>query len=240
MRCYGLPRPSPAYRREEPSLRFFREGSCFLGPKVSSFKRSERQASARANNRAGEWRLRRGPGGPCGRVGVRPRKNKFLSPRLGGSYQLGAERIPLDSAVANGSTLAMLGEFAGKRCLLLGDAHPDTVVDSMKKLGTSESKPMKLDAIKMAHRGSMGNTTPELLGLVACKHFLVSTTDAAFNDPDRETIDTITDQADPDVEIVFSYLCETTKSWSNTKDLAKRSYGAIYSKADGAGVVINL
>jgi len=170
------------------------------------------------------------------------RTQRRLVPKglLGGSYQLGDQRIRLDSAVANGSSLAMLAEFGGKCCLLLGDAHPDAVVESLKKLGASKAKPRRLDAIKVAHHGSRGNTTPELLEVVACKRFLVSTNGDVFGHPDREALDAIVDQAGPGVELVFNYLSDTTRPWSDQTDQAKRHYRAVYPQTDGVGAVVEL
>lgn len=159
---------------------------------------------------------------------------------LGGSYQIGDERIPLDSAVANGSSLAMLAEFGGKRCLLLGDAHPDAIIQSLKRLGASKEHPMHLDAIKVSHHGSRGNTTPELLELVACKRFLISTSGAVFNHPDQETINTIINNAGPSVELVFNYLTDTTRPWSNIDDQKRRVYSIVYPEAEGEGVLVVL
>ncbi len=170
------------------------------------------------------------------------RTQRRLVPKglLGGSYQLGDQRVPLDSAVANGSSLAMLAELDGKRCLLLGDAHPDAVVESLRKLGASESAPMKLDAIKIAHHGSRGNTTPELLGLVACRRFLVSTSGDVFGHPDPEAIDAIIDTAGAGVEIAFNYLSDTTKRWADPADQRLRHYTAVYPATEGIGAVVEL
>lgn len=170
------------------------------------------------------------------------RSQRRLIPKglLGGSYQLGNERIALDSAVANGSSLAMLAEFDGVRCLLLGDAHPDAVVRSLKKLGATPSHPLRLDAVKVAHHGSKGNTTPELLDLVACKRFLISTSGAVFNHPDREAVDLIIDRAGPGVELVFNYLSDTTLPWADPNDQQSRHYSAVYPETQGVGIAVDL
>jgi hypothetical protein len=159
---------------------------------------------------------------------------------LGGSYQLGEARIPLDNAVANGSSLAMLAEFGGKRCLLLGDAHPDAIINSLKKLGASMDHPMHIDTVKVSHHGSKGNTTPELLELISCKRFFISTSGAVFNHPDQEAIDMIISKAGPGVELVFNYLSDTTRPWSDSRCQQARHYHAVYPQSEGASVVLDL
>lgn len=159
---------------------------------------------------------------------------------LGGSYQLGDIRIPLDNAVANGSSLAMLAEFGNKRCLLLGDAHPDAIISSLKRLGASKDHPLEIDAVKVSHHGSKGNTTPELLELISCKRFLISTSGAVFDHPDQEAINLIIDNAGPDVELVFNYLSDTTRAWSKPQDQSERCYRALYPQTEGESITVNL
>lgn len=159
---------------------------------------------------------------------------------LGGSYQLGDQNIPLDDAVANGSSLAMLAEFDGKSCLLLGDAHPDVVMESLKRLGATVTAPLKVNAVKIAHHGSRRNTSPDLLRLVECKRFLISTNGNVFHHPDQETVDTVIDIAGAGVSIMFNYLSDTTRRWSDKSDQTNRQYSAIYPQEEGAGAVIEL
>ena len=160
---------------------------------------------------------------------------------LGGSYQLGDQDVLLDNSEANGSSLAMLAEYGGKRCLLLGDAHPDVIVESLKKLGASASKPLELDAVKIAHHGSRGNTTRELLDLIACKRFLVSTNGGnKYGHPDPQTIDSIIAHAGPGIELVFNYLSDTTRYWSDEEDQARRRYRAVYPDTEGEGAIVEL
>lgn len=161
---------------------------------------------------------------------------------LGGSFQLGDERIKLDDKEANGSSLAMLAEYGGKSCLFLGDSHPDAIVQSLKKLGASKVLPMKVDAIKVSHHGSRGNTTPELLDLVSCKRFLISTNGSHFKNPHphHETIDMIISKAGPGVELVFNYFCETTKPWSKKSDQDNPNFISVYPKSEGESIIVSL
>lgn len=83
-----------------------------------------------------------------------------------------------DNSWSNRSSISFLlsvGNFTG---LFTGDAHADVVVNSLKELGYSKQKPIRLNLFKVSHHGSKGNTNEELLCLVDCQHYLISTNGA--------------------------------------------------------------
>lgn len=92
-----------------------------------------------------------------------------------------------DTGVWNGSSIAFLFENQGKRILFLGDSHPSVVSESLrKKFICSENNPLKMDLVKVSHHGSSGNTSPELLNLIDCRHFAFCAVGSGF--PAKETI----------------------------------------------------
>lgn len=83
-----------------------------------------------------------------------------------------------DTSWRNRSSIAFLlfvGEFTG---LFTGDAHADVVINSLKEMGYSHHNPITLSLFKVSHHGSKGNTNEELLQLVDCQHYLISTNGA--------------------------------------------------------------
>ncbi len=93
-----------------------------------------------------------------------------------------------DSSVANGSSIALLFEYAGKRLLLTGDAHSHDVAEGLRRLGYSSASPVALGAFKLAHHGSRANTGDDLLNLVQCDRYLISTNGDRFGHPDKECL----------------------------------------------------
>ncbi len=158
---------------------------------------------------------------------------------LGGGYQ---EIKPgkVDNSVANGSSIAFVAEYAGKRCLCLGDAHPDALIESLGKLGATKAKPLAVDAIKLPHHGSASNYSPDLYDLVSCRRFLVSTNGDQFNHPDREVIDALIARGIPKLELHFNHLTGTTKPWSDKRDQTKRRFKAFYPKTAAGGITVSL
>jgi len=79
-----------------------------------------------------------------------------------------------DTGIPNGSSIAFLADFDNKKILLLGDAYPSIIVASLLKLGYSIDNKLQVDCVKISHHGSKHNTNYDLLSLIECKRFLIS------------------------------------------------------------------
>lgn len=155
--------------------------------------------------------------------------------RLGPPRQdrLGDETRPseLDSSSNNGSSIALLAEFDGKRVLLSGDAYAPELRQSLQRwMSANDQKKVKLDAFKLPHHGSTNNITPQLLEILSCKRYMISTSGAIFNHPDAETIDLILDNhnARGKPRLYFNYNTDDTGRWADLSDQAARRYVAHY------------
>lgn len=74
------------------------------------------------------------------------------------------EDLNTDTSISNKASLAFIIEIEDKKILILGDAHPDTIYESLNKI--ERDKPIIFDAIKVSHHGSNKNTTNKLLSLI--------------------------------------------------------------------------
>lgn len=139
-----------------------------------------------------------------------------------------------DKAAANGSSIAFLLEYAGISTLFLGDAHPDVVSDSIKRLLVERGvERLAVDAIKIAHHGSKGNTNDELLSLIECPNYLISTSGAIFKHPDQEAIQRIIarNRHQP-TTLYFNYRSAFTEHWDNDKLRATLGYDTVFNETD--------
>jgi len=142
-----------------------------------------------------------------------------------------------DKAEANGSSIAFLAEFEGKAVLFAADAHPDVLEASLKKLADAQgSEKVKLDAVKVSHHGSSHNTSNELLALIDCPTWLVSTNGNYFNHPSASAIARIVKHAQPK-ELVFNYRSEETKVWGMEALRTQWGYEARYPSNDVRGQI---
>ena len=138
-----------------------------------------------------------------------------------------------DSTAPNGSSIAMLLETHGYRLLLTGDAQPDLLAESIRQLAEDRKElPLRIDAFKLAHHGSQGNITPELLDLIDCDLFLVSSNGDHFQHPDHATIELIASRAHGrQPRVIFNYRSAYTQGWADDARICAE-YGA-----DGHSVV---
>ena len=109
-----------------------------------------------------------------------------------------------DSSPHNGSSIAFIFEYAGKSLLLLGDAHNDVIVESLKEMGFSEENPLSLDYVKLSHHGSQYNTSSEFLKLISCQNYIISTDGLRHGLPNKLTLARIAEKF-PKVGLLFNY-----------------------------------
>ena len=84
----------------------------------------------------------------------------------------------------------MFFEAEGRRLLLAGDAHARVMVEALRKVAERDgTERVKVDVFKLAHHGSAGNVTRDLLDLVECDRYVVSTNGQYFNHPDVEAVE---------------------------------------------------
>ncbi|NVJ04732.1 hypothetical protein HUW63_05665 [Myxococcus sp. AM001] len=147
-----------------------------------------------------------------------------------------------DTSLANGSSIAVLVEFAGRRCLLAGDAFADTLVASLKRLPGVRGR-LRLDAFKLPHHASKANVNDALLQAVKCSRYLVSTNGMYFNHPDEEAIKRLFLNVGERLEICFNYRTRTTQRWEISTPLPGtpvKKYQSVYPSSSEGGLVVQL
>ncbi|MDU8498159.1 MBL fold metallo-hydrolase [Pseudomonas syringae] len=93
-----------------------------------------------------------------------------------------------DTAIANGSSIAFILESKGKKVLFLGDAFTTTIIDNLKKIGYCKENQLKIEHTKISHHGSRNNTSLELLEILNCRSFIISTNGSIHRHPDKAVI----------------------------------------------------
>jgi beta-lactamase superfamily II metal-dependent hydrolase len=123
-----------------------------------------------------------------------------------------------DRSVANGSSIAFLLEHDGASCLFAGDAFARVLASSLRRLAGERNQgrggPLRIDAVKLAHHGSLSNVSDELLAAVDCRRWLVSTNGAIFEHPNRDTAELVAKHA-PESEFFCNYKSATTVGFAD-------------------------
>jgi hypothetical protein len=146
-----------------------------------------------------------------------------------------------DSGLPNGSSIAVLAEYSGKAALLTGDAHAPVLCDSIRKLLRQRGAArLKLDAFKVSHHASQNNLSTDLLRLIECRNYLVSTNGARFHHPDREAVARVVKYGGERPVIHFNYRSGDNSVWARQDLQEKYGYDAVYPDEGSAGLVISL
>ncbi len=147
-------------------------------------------------------------------------------------------RFKSDKAVPNGSSIAVLAEYGGKRCLLTGDAYATTLVQTLTQLITERgigSGRLSLDAIKLPHHGSRGNVNTELLDLVKCRRYLFSTNGNIFEHPDQESVARVIKHGGPKPQLFFNYRTQFNEVWNDNALIGEFNYRVKFCKQKERG-----
>lgn len=160
--------------------------------------------------------------------------------RLGGLdvETLAAAGFTADRTEPNGTSIALLLEFSGKRVLLAADAHSDVLSQSLRALGGGER--VRLDAFKLPHHASARNLSRDVLDLVDCRRFLVSTNGSYFNHPDQEAIARVIRHGGERPEIVFNYRTDETSVWDDNGLKTRFGYSTAYPPGRAGHQIVDL
>jgi hypothetical protein len=170
------------------------------------------------------------------RHGLRPgdhrRYRQFLArhPTLSTNVpKLAAMPFRSDTSAPNGSSIALLAEYKDGAVLLAGDAYAPVLTHSIGRLlrERGESR-LRLDACKVSHHGSRGNTNSKLLDLLDCSRYLISCNGDVHNLPDNETIGRIIHLGGDTPELIFNYDCDRTEAWADESLKERYGYKAVY------------
>lgn len=107
----------------------------------------------------------------------------------------------------NASSIAFSLKTKDFHGLFLGDAHPDIVIEGLKR-HYNNIFPIQFDCVKISHHGSKYNTSNELLDYIQAHNYIISTNGGrgTAKHPDRATIAKITQHRNMQKSKVNFYL----------------------------------
>ena len=159
-----------------------------------------------------------------------------LGPNIPDIEALLMEPFEEDNAAANGSSIAVLSEYDGKKILLAGDAHPTTVLNALKRKFVNK---VKLDLVKLSHHASKGNTSPDLLQFLDCSSYAISTNGSIFHHPSQVTLARILDIHGHGMKFIFNYRSEHNKCWDIESLKESFGYTTVYPETGETGIMIS-
>ena len=134
-----------------------------------------------------------------------------------------------DPSITNGSSIAVLAEFEGKRALFAADAHYGVLEKAIIEL-VKPGNNLKLDLFKISHHGSKKNSSCKLMKLINCDRFLISSNGYKHQHPHPETIAKIVCHRDLDKVLYFNYRSEYNKEWDDNRFKSQFKYSTVYNE----------
>ena len=155
-------------------------------------------------------------------------------------HRLAEKVTPTDSSVSNGSTIALLLDYADRRCLLGGDAHPDVLIAGIEQL-CGVGGVLEVDVFKLPHHGSKANVTRDLLARVRA-HTYVFSTDGSGSQrhPDDESVARVITYGGQKPLLAFNYRSARNEVWDNPLLKAQYGYRTKYPSPGTSGIEIDL
>jgi hypothetical protein len=163
---------------------------------------------------------------------------EFAATELPDVAALAATNFQDDRSPANGSSIALLAEYDGKRALLAGDAPADSLIAALERYSPSCRLP--LDLFKLSHHGSKNTTSRELVEKVKCPRFVFSTNGATFGHPDHEAVARVLFAGRAEQELWFNYRTSHNDLWGEDDLQQRYRYSARYPAAGKSGIEIDL
>jgi len=146
-----------------------------------------------------------------------------------------------DQAAPNGSSIALLAEYEGKSVLLGADAHAPLLVESIGLLLKQRGqKTLPVGAFKVSHHASQNNLNVELMKLLDCRNYLISTNGAHFNHPDREAIARCIRYGGAKATLCFNYRTRLNEVWAKPALQKKYGYAAVFPAGAKPGLLVAL
>ncbi len=110
--------------------------------------------------------------------------------------------------IINDCSISCLIETDDKCYLMLGDIREEIIIPWIKKYNEDHKHKLKVDFVKVPHHGSMKNISENVLNLIDCNNFIIST-NGRYGLPDRYTIAKILMNHKPDerekINLYFNY-----------------------------------
>ncbi len=154
---------------------------------------------------------------------------------------LADSKFKADTGAPNGASIAFLAEFGGKSALLIGDAHSPLIASSVEKLLAERGgDKLAVDVLKVSHHASKHNLHSDLVKLLDCDRYMVSTNGSYFHHPDGEAIARVIKYGGDMPSILFNYKSSDNEVWGREDLEEKYGYRAVYPEEDEEGIKLSL
>ena len=136
-----------------------------------------------------------------------------------------------DDSIPNESSIAILIEYRSSKVLLLGDAKSSVIEAALKNMGYDETNRIKLNLLKVSHHGSKKNISKELLKIIDCNNYAISTDSQRYGLPDKECMSKII-MSNTETSLYFNYDYVKKKRIFSEEEYEKYNFRCNILKSD--------
>lgn len=122
-------------------------------------------------------------------------------------------------SLTNKSSIACLIEIESAHVLFLGDADADELVSSLTDLGYSKNNKLKIDFCKISHHASRHNTSNELIQMLDCSNYIISTQQTSNGRPSKECLSRIICNSEKSISFYCNYEIDWNKIFTKEEFL---------------------
>ncbi|MBB5448359.1 MULTISPECIES: hypothetical protein [unclassified Paraburkholderia] len=151
--------------------------------------------------------------------------------------ELAKSKFKEDETIPNGSSIALLLEYEGRTALMLGDAYPSVIVNSLRTL--SPNGRFKVDVVKLAHHGSRNNTDRAMASLLSAPTWIFSSNGAGnTKHPHKESVARVLHDGKDVRTLIFNYRTTFNDVWDDEDLIEEFGYEVVYGDGHSPVVVM--
>lgn len=143
--------------------------------------------------------------------------------------KLAQSQFTPDRSKPNGSSIAVIAEYDGRRVLLAADAHVARLMKSLSLFGAGDPGRSKMALVKASHHGSRGNISEDFVRAVGSAHWAFSTNGRSSNHPDAEAVARAIWYSPGTPTLWFNYRTKQNELWTRTT-VPQKSFTAIFGE----------
>jgi beta-lactamase superfamily II metal-dependent hydrolase len=148
-----------------------------------------------------------------------------------------------DTSITNRSSISFLFEHNKTRLLLLADAFPSTIVNSLSKLGYSCQNKLQVDYTKISHHGSKFSTNNELVQMLDCSNYIISANGKNRHYfPNKQALARIINNSSKgfgkEIKLFFNYDKDTIPTIFSDDEIDQYNIKCIYAERKSNGISI--
>jgi Metallo-beta-lactamase superfamily len=146
-----------------------------------------------------------------------------------------------DGSLPNRSSIALLAEYEGHAILLAADSPPATLLPGIQAVCQQRGdRRLRVDAAKLAHHGSKGSTSTELLTHLECSRYLISTNGKIYHHPSLEALARTVLHGGPSPQLLFNYEAPNAKLVNEPAQQARFGYHVVFPDDEHGGLRVEL